>query len=245
METPPADAAMWSGMPDTPPAPPFKTARRGFEQQQVLEYVAQMTDRLQTVENMVRQLRAETERAQHQRDAALLDRDAVVQERDAFRRERDAALLERSSDADGYEHVSGRVTELLVALDRDVETIRAEAEAEAEQIVIRARSEAYRLRGEAEEAQAEAMLAARAAREEAERSEADMASRRDVVLDELRRTCNGFLGVVANLEASIRSEEDDAEQGNDSEGKATAKRARDGRDNLTVVLPDVMPDRPA
>ena len=76
MDTPRADATMWSALPDAIPAPTFRTAKRGFEQKQVLEHVDRLNDRLRTVEHQVRQLRFEAEQAKRERDAALRERAA-------------------------------------------------------------------------------------------------------------------------------------------------------------------------
>jgi hypothetical protein len=244
MDTPGSDPA-------TPtaafPRPGFTTARRGFDEAQVLEYIGHLTDRMQTVENMERGLRSGLEQAQQQRDAALRERDAVMQQRDDALQVRDAALRDRASaDAVTYEQASGRVTELLMALDREVDKARSDAEAEAERTVADARDEADRVRREAEEARDAAVEAASQAREEAERSVAALASRRDDMLGELRRTCGDFLDVIGSLAASIDGGEDETQREDGSEGKASPSMATsEDRTDRTVVLPDVLPDRPA
>lgn len=214
---------MWSATPSAEPEPEFKTTRRGFEQTQVLEHIARLKGRLQAVEDQARQLRTETEQMQEQRDSALFERDTLVEQRDAARRQRDTALRERTTaEAATYAQVSGRVTKLLVTLDRDLEKIRADAEAEAEQIVAEARSEAHRMQREAEEVRALAALEARRDREEAERTVADLMSRRENVVGELHRTCDHFLEVIGNLATTIGPAKDEP-----------------------VVLPDMSPERSA
>jgi len=233
MDTPHADATMWSALPDAIPAPTFKTAKRGFEQKQVLEHVDRLNDRLRTVEHQVRQLRFEMEQAKRERDAALRERDALLHERDGG-----AAASQPAREVDTYEHVSDRVTELLTTLDKDIQTIRGEAEAEAQQIVDHARSEAYRVRCESDEALATATLAAQRAREDAERRVAESESHRKDVLRELRRQCSVYLDVLGNLAASIEGT-DGAGQGDGSKSDATVPEGT----GPTVVLPDVAPDR--
>lgn len=246
MDTPRSDVSMWSGMPSNIPAPEFKTTRRGFDQQQVQEYIGQLNTRLQTVENLVRQLRTESEQAQQQRDTAIRERDVIVQQRNAALRERDTALQSRApSEADAYEQVSDRVTALLVALDRDVEKMRSEAEAEAEQIVSRARSEAYRVRREAEDAHTAALEASKEARAEGERSLADLTLQRDDMLDELRDTCSRFLEVIGSLAASIEGAGREHKPAEAAVAAEPAVPVREDREDRTVVVPDVMPDRPA
>jgi hypothetical protein len=136
--------------------------------------------------------------------------------------------------------VSDRVTDLLTTLDKDIQTIRGEAEAEAQQIVDHARSEAYRVRSESDEALATATLAAQRAREDAERRVAESESRRTDVLRELRRQCSVFLDVLGNLARSIEGTHD-AGRGDGSESNATSPEGTGP--GPTVVLPDVAPDQ--
>lgn len=233
METPRTDSAMWSALPEALTAPKFKTAKRGFDQNQVVEYIGQLNARLRNVEHQVRQLRYENEQVKRERDTALRERAALVEQGEASA---------PSHDADTYQQVSGRVTELFVALDKEVEKIRGEAEAEGEEIVDRARSAAYRVSREAEDARTSATLAAQRARKEAEQTAADLESRRDAVLEELRQACTNSLEVIGNLAASL-GRKDDAEQGNGSAPDAdTSEPAGEGEPGPTVVLPDVAPD---
>jgi cell division septum initiation protein DivIVA len=240
MDTPGSDAAMRSAAASAVPPPGFKLSRRGFDQGQVLEYIGHLTARLQTVEDLQRRLRSEA-------DMALKQRDAVVQQRDDALRERDEALRgQASTEAVTYEQVSDRVTELLVNLDREVEKIRTEAETQAGQIVADARSEAHRMRLEAEEARNAAAHEAKQARDEAARSVADLTVQREDMLGELRRTCDDFLEVIGTLAASIGGGKDEARREGDSEsGAVTAMPTPEERADRTVVLPDVLPDRPA
>jgi cell division septum initiation protein DivIVA len=235
MEIPRSDAAMGSALPDAVPVPTFKTVRRGFDQNQVAEYIGELNDRLRTVEHLVRQVRYENEQVKRERDAALRERAALVQQGEV-------ALPSAPREVDTYEQVSGRVTKLLVAVDKDVEKIRGEAEAEAQQIVDRARSEAYRVSREAEDGRTSAILAAQEARKQAERTVAELESRRDAVLQELRQTCANFLDVIGNLAASFEGQ-DAAEQANGSASEAEAPvPAGDGQTGPRIVLPDVAPD---
>ena len=234
MDTPHTDATIWSAVPDAIPTPTFRTAKRGFEREQVLQHVDRLNDRLRTLEHQVRQLRFETEQAKRERDAALRERATLLHEREGSA----AAMSQPAREVDTYEHVSDRVSGWLTTLDKDIQTIRGEAEAEARQIVDHARSEAYRVRSESDEALATATLAAQRVREEAERCVADSESRRNDVLRELRRQCSVYLDVLGNLAASIEAT-DDASQGDGSESDATVPEGT----GPTVVLPDVEPDR--
>ena len=245
MDTPGSDAAMRSAAASAVPPPGFKLSRRGFDQGQVLEYIGHLTARLQTVEDLQRRLRSEADMALKQRDAVVQQRDEAL--RSARPAERDEALRgQASTEAVTYEQVSDRVTELLVNLDREVEKIRTEAETQAGQIVADARSEAHRMRLEAEEARNAAAHEAKQARDEAARSVADLTVQREDMLGELRRTCDDFLEVIGTLAASIGGGKDEARREGDSEsGAVTAMPTPEERADRTVVLPDVLPDRPA
>ncbi len=238
MDTSGSDAVMRPAAPSAVPPPGFKTSRHGFDQAQVLEYIGHLTARLQTVEDLQRRLRSEA-------DQALQQRDAIVRQRDEAMQQRDEALQERAStDEMTYAQVSDRVTELLVTLDREVARIHAEAEVEAAQIVTDARSEAHRMRLEAEESRNAAAHEAKQARKEAERSVAELTSRRDEMLGELRSTFGGLLDAIGKLAASIDGGKDGSKEG--SKGSEVASLPTpDERTDRTVVLPDVMPDRPA
>jgi cell division septum initiation protein DivIVA len=227
MDTPRTDATMWSALPDAVPPPSFKTVKRGFDQNQVVDYISRLNERVRSHERQVRQLRQESEQIKRERDAALRERAELLQ--------RSSATTEgEAADGAKYEQLSDRVTKVLSGLDREVERIRAEAEAEAKQILEHARSEAYRVSREAEDARVAATMAAQRATKRAERSVSEMEARRAEVLRQLRTTCSGFLEVVQNLTASIdgKGSVEPVEQGNGSAPKAEEP----------VVIPDVTPD---
>ncbi len=223
MDTPRTDATMWSALPDAVPPPSFKTVKRGFDQNQVTDYITRLNERVRSHERQVRQLRQESEQIKRERDAALRERAELLQQASS-------ATEDEGADRARYEQLSHRVTKILSGLDREVERIRAEAEAEAKQILEHARSEAYRVSREAEDARVAATRAAQRATKRAERSVSEMEARRGEVLKELRTTCSGFLEVVQNLAASIDAK-GPVEQGN---GSAPAEEP--------VVIPDVTPD---
>jgi cell division septum initiation protein DivIVA len=128
--------------------PTFGTVRRGYDPDQVLEYVTRLTDHLDALETEVRRLQGD-----------LSQRDADEEERAATAR-------------DEYEGVGARVADLMRTFDQDVGKLRQDAEAEAERIVAEARAEADRIQHEAEKSRGEA--AAKAERVQAKaRTDAD------------------------------------------------------------------------
>jgi cell division septum initiation protein DivIVA len=179
----PADAGSLS-------MPTFATVWRGFDPDQVLEYVRRLTDQLDALEADVRRLQGE-----------LSQRDADEEE-------------QAPTAHDQYEGVGARVADLMRTFDQDVERLRQDAEDEAGRIVAEAKSEADRIQKEAERSRGEA--AAKAEQVEAEaRTEADkilssLASRREGLLDELRvirdRVVHATRGIEATIEAATSTE---------------------------------------
>ena len=207
MDTTNTALELWSDTSDAGPSedfetarPEFKATRHGYDQDQVNDYLARVTGRLHDVEAKVQRLRSEADQTRQQLDLAL-------QERDAARQERDAASVERpAASEDTYEQVSSRVMELMLALNRDVEKLREEAQGEAEHMLARASSKASRMRSEAKEVRAAADLAAAQTREEAEQSVANLMTHRDSMVADLRLSFARSLDTIGSLASSIGDE---------------------------------------
>lgn len=221
MGTPQTDVDMWSSSPSAIRGPVFKTTRRGYDQTEVMEYIRDLTARLETVEKQARTLQSDVERAREDRDVAF--------------GERDEALRGRAGDA--YERTSARVAELLMGVDREVERIQAEARAEVERMLADAETEASRIRAEAAEQRRAADQAKRRAREEAERSVADLTSQRERILEELRLAGARMLDVIAGLETPTE----------DLDTRPTARDDAHGSKGEAppVAIPDLQTERPA
>jgi len=194
--------------------PTFATVRRGYDPAQVLEYVAQLTDRMNDLATEIRRLQAESSR-------------------------RDVAPKEQApTGQDQYEGVGARVADLMRTFDQDVEKLRQDAEAEAGRIVAEARSEADRIQQEAERLNGEATTevervqtearteadrirldaqskaedlrlqaaeALRDAQKESDKVLSSLASRRQALLGELRGIRDRMLGTTRDLEATIEA----------------------------------------
>jgi cell division septum initiation protein DivIVA len=195
--------------------PTFATVRRGYDPDQVLEYVTRLTDHVDTLETEVRRLQTELS----QRDVAP------------------------GGQADQYEGVGARVADLMRTFDQDVEKLRTDAEAEAARIVAEAKSEADRIhqgaersRGEvaakaervqakarteadkirldaqskAEDLRLQATEALREAKEESGRVLSGLGSRREALMEELRvirdRMVDTTKGIEATIEAGVKDQ---------------------------------------
>jgi cell division septum initiation protein DivIVA len=183
--------ATWeSGLPPSATAgslnlPTFATVRRGYDPNQVLEYVTRLTDHLDALATEVRRLQAE------------LSQRAVAQEEQA------------RTAQDGYEGVGARVADLMRTFDQDVERLRQDAEAEASRIVAEAKSQADRMKRDGERLHAEA--AAKAERVQAEaRMEADrvlssLTSRREALMEQLLVIWDRMVDVTRGIEATVEA----------------------------------------
>lgn len=168
--------------------PTFATVWRGYDPNQVLEYLGRVADHVQDLENQVRKLESEVREARRQ----------------------GAASGHGSAGQDPYEAVSARVADVVRTFDHEVERLREEAEVEADRILAEARADAERLRieaqGKADEVRAIAERTLRDARREAEEVVSDLTARREAVLAQLRGIRDRMLDNVGQLEATIEGE---------------------------------------
>jgi len=213
-----------SGLPPSATAgslnlPTFATVRRGYDPDQVLEYVTRLTDHLDALATEVRRLQAE-----------LSQRDADEEE-------------QAPTAEDQYEGVGARVADLMRTFDQDVERLREDAEEEAGRMVAEARSEADRIQQEAERSRGEAAERAervqakarneadrirldaqskaedvhlqaeealREAEKESDRILSSLASRHEALMEELRvirdRMVDATRGIEATIEAGVRDQ---------------------------------------
>jgi cell division initiation protein len=177
--------------------PTFGTAFRGYDPNQVLEYLSGVADHVEALESKVRQLESQLKEA-HRRNAVLSDQGLPGQ--------------------DPYDTISAHVADLVRTFDQDVERLRAEAEAEvgrlltearteAGGLLAEARTEAERLRLDAQDrvadTRADAERTLRDARIEADKALSGLASRRDALLDELRSMRDRMLDTAKDLETTI------------------------------------------
>jgi len=168
--------------------PTFATVWRGYDPNQVLEYLGRVADHVQDLENQVRKLESEVREARRQ----------------------GAASGHGSAAEDPYEAVSARVADVVRTFDHEVERLRQDAELEADRILAEARADAERLRldaqGKAEEVRGIAERTLRDARREAEQVVSDLTARREALLAQLRGIRDRMLDNVGHLEATIEGE---------------------------------------
>jgi DivIVA domain-containing protein len=165
----------------------FVTTRRGYDVEQVRDYLDQLATQVEQMESVFRSARLQ------------------------------AGAAERAQTGprkDPYQQLSDRFAEVLRTADREADRIRREAKDEADRALREARADADRIRldaqSRAEQAREEAERALREARTQADRTISGLASRRDALVDQLAAMQERLLGVAHELEAAIERPEDEA-----------------------------------
>lgn len=193
----------------------FVAVRRGYDPGQVRDFLEQVADQVQQLEEMLRETRLEAE---------------------------SAVRAASGPRVDPYEELARRVAALLRAADEEAERIRREAREEAERILAEARADADRIRvnarSEAQEIRAEAEAALREAREQADRAIAGLATKRDELVEQLAAMQERLVGVARELESTISAPAGvpEAPQGKTPGGEADEGAPEGGEGERTIVL---------
>jgi DivIVA domain-containing protein len=178
----------------------FATIRRGYDPEQVRDYLQQVAAQVETLEGQLREARLQMESAVQPAAAAELQPQPPA---------------ETAPTVDPYEQLAGRLTELIRAADGQAEKILREAQAEATRQMTEARSEADRVRtdaqSQAEEARQHGEEVLHHAKAEAERVLSTLSSRREHLVDQLQQMQSRLLGVAQELESALG--EDDVDDG--------------------------------
>ncbi len=168
----------------------FVTIRRGYDPDQVRDYLEQLADQVEQMQSLVREARMQAGAAQR----------AQAQPR-----------------IDPYEELAARVANVIRSADEAADRIRRDATTDADRQVTEARTDADRIRSDAQTRAAEARAAAERtlveARERADRAISGLSSRRDTLVDQLSGMQERLLGVARELERTIevRGEEPETE----------------------------------
>jgi cell division initiation protein len=180
----------------------FASVRRGFDPDQVRDYLQHIADQVEQLERGLREARLEADNARSETQGAL---DAATRRVDAA--EHRVAELEAKPPQDVYQDVSARLAELLRAADEQSQKLLVEGRAEANRLIAEARVEADRVRGEAqvraEQARSAGDEALRRARSEADRALAGLAERRTVLVTQLQEMQARLMGVAQDLESTV------------------------------------------
>ena len=196
----------------------FVTTRRGYDPEQVRAYLEQVAEQVELMRS------------------SLLDARSQVQAPVRV------SVAPKEPAPDPYEQLGVRVASVIREADEAADKIRRDARRESEQLTREARTDADRMRTDAqanaEEAKARADAAVRAAREEADRTIAGLATRRDVLMEQLSAMQERVLGVARDLESAmdvkltlpdLPSLPDAGDAGDAGRHDATTRRRRSAR----------------
>jgi len=176
--------------------PTFATVFRGYDPNQVVEYLSGVADHVEALESNVHQLESDLREASRQ----------------------GIGVQDKDGGQDPYDTISARVADLVRMFDQDVERLRAEAEAEVQRLLADARTQGERFladartdaertrltaQDEAAETRAEAERTLREARIETDQALSTLVERRDALVDELRAMRDRMLDTAKVLETTI------------------------------------------
>jgi DivIVA domain-containing protein len=155
----------------------FVTARRGYDPQQVRDYLAKLAEQVERMQAMLREAR--------------MDADAAANRSEADTR------------PDAYQRLAARFADTLRVADEQAAKIREEAERDAAKALEEARGEADRMRadahGRAEKLRAEAETALREAKAETASAILSLTTRRKALADELEMMRSRLLAAAEEL----------------------------------------------
>lgn len=161
----------------------FATIRRGYDPDQVRDYLSQIAAQVETLEGELREARAQG------------DPDS------------DAVLSVPEPIEDPYEKLAVRLANVIRTADEEAEGIVDEARAEAGRTMQESRAEADRIRvdaqARAEDARQEGQESLQNARIEAERLLSGLSARRETLVAQLQDMQTKLMGVARDIETAI------------------------------------------
>jgi DivIVA domain-containing protein len=173
----------------------FATIRRGYDPEQVRNYLGQVAAQVEALERQLREAKLEADSSQAP---------TVIPESEA--------RPDAPPQPDPYEELAGRLSELIRTADQQAERILSEANAEAGRQMAEARTEADRIRTDAqsraEEARQQGDEVLQRARAEAERVLSSLSTRREHLVDQLQQMQSRLLGVAQELESALDDDDD-------------------------------------
>jgi DivIVA domain-containing protein len=173
----------------------FATVRRGYDPDQVDDYLKQVAEQVEALETDLRDERLATAR---QAPAAHISTDQAPVEMTP------APAVSMEDENAAYDRISKRFATVLRAADEEAQKLIERARAEATKLVDDARTEADRIRVDAQANAEQARTASEAelqrAREESDRVLGGLEQRRESLLGQMHEMQSRLLAVAQNLE---------------------------------------------
>jgi len=230
----------------------FATVRRGYDPDQVREYLQGVAGQVETLERELRDQRKGA-RAQPPTPGESLAASVMAgQVTPVTPAPTPAPIPAPAPVQDPYETIAKRFAGVLATADKEATTALAEAKAEADRILQEARSEADRIKldaqARAESAKQQGTDSLAEAKREAERILGSLTERREGLVTQMHDMQSKLLSVAKELEASIDAPEGNVPEPEASEGGTAADDIVDPRyedmwaipkEKKTVDIPDL------
>jgi len=177
----------------------FATVRRGYDPDQVHDYLNQVALQVEALEGELREQRLTPERVADEQAAAPVVETAPVVE------PAPAPVIVPGEDVEAaYERISKRFASVLRAADEEAQKLIEQARSEASKLLDEARAEADRIRvdaqARAEEARSESSAELLRAKAESDRVLGGLEQRRESLLGQMHEMQSRLLAVAQNLE---------------------------------------------
>src|SRR5438876_4050654 len=214
----------------------FATVRRGYDPDQVREYLQGVAGQVETLE---RELRDQRKEAKGPRPATPGGSAASPVTAGQVMTPAPTTPAPATPAQDPYEAIAKRFAGVLESADKEATTALAEAKAEADRVLQEARSEADRIKldaqARAEQAKQQGTDSLAEAKREAERILGSLSERREVLVTQMHDMQSKLLSVAKELEASIDTEGAEGAEG--AEGGDPAAPPSEGGASDDVVDP--------
>ena len=186
----------------------FATVRRGYDPDQVREYLQGVAGQVETLE---RELRDQRKEAKAQRPPTPGESLAAAVTAGEVMTPVAATPAPTAPPQDPYETIAKRFAGVLESADKEATAALAQAKAEADRVLQEARSEADRIKldaqARAEQAKQQGTDSLAEAKREAERILGSLSDRREVLMTQMHDMQSKLLSVAKELEASIDTPE--------------------------------------
>jgi cell division initiation protein len=194
----------------------FATVRRGYNPDQVRDYLGQVADQVATMERDLRSRKGSTATPSSLAGGPMTPGEHLAAQVAAEESRRSKDPRERQPFGDPYADLGKRFASMIEAADAEATKVVDEAKQEANRILEQARSEADRIRvdaqARAEEARQEASVALVRAREEADRILGGLSGRRETLVKQMQDMQTRLLDVAQELETAMADRDETIEK---------------------------------
>src|SRR3954467_15946138 len=178
----------------------FATVRRGYDPDQVDDYLKQVAEQVEALETDLRDERLIAARQRPSGPEAPAEKPAAMMAPGPA----SAAATEPETEEAAYERISKRFASVLKSADEEAQKLIDQARAEATKLMADARAEADRIRvdaqANAEQARSTSAAELSKAREESDRVLGGLEQRRESLLGQMHEMQSRLLAVAQNLE---------------------------------------------